>query len=216
MDMIINLNTLIKEKNKRAWTQGHLAEVCGLSLRTIQRIEKSGVASHETIQALASVFEISIEELITQESHQKMEPKPTVTSQEKLGFINYFSILMNGKRIAVIGLILIMSYLGLLLITYFFGGPGIKIDGITLMPKNHNSNITLYYISSILSFFTLLPGIILLSISQKFYKFNKAWSYWIILVASIAFVIANIKIGIFVLIWIALMINWFAKKQNAN
>lgn len=70
MDMIINLNKLITEKNKRAWTQGHLAEVCGLSLRTIQRLEKTGVASHETIKALASVFEISIEELLCQEPKQ--------------------------------------------------------------------------------------------------------------------------------------------------
>lgn len=50
---------LIKElRNGRSWTQDQLAAVAGLSLRTIQRIEKEGVCSLESRQALASVFEI--------------------------------------------------------------------------------------------------------------------------------------------------------------
>lgn len=42
----------------KGWTQQDLAEFCDVSVRTIQRVEKSGIASLETTLALASVFEV--------------------------------------------------------------------------------------------------------------------------------------------------------------
>lgn len=55
---------LIKsERQNRAWSQEHLAHVAGLGLRTIQRIEKTGSASFESAQALASVLSIPLHEL---------------------------------------------------------------------------------------------------------------------------------------------------------
>ncbi len=51
-------------REQKAWSQSHLAEVSGLSLRTIQRIEKEGSASQESVQALASVFETNASELL--------------------------------------------------------------------------------------------------------------------------------------------------------
>lgn len=57
-------NDLVKsERRKRAWSQEHLANACDLGLRTIQRIEKTGAASYESIKALASVFELGVEDL---------------------------------------------------------------------------------------------------------------------------------------------------------
>jgi len=64
MEMKLNINALIQEREKRAWTQSHLAELCNLSLRTIQRIEKSGVSSKESASALASVYELELEKLV--------------------------------------------------------------------------------------------------------------------------------------------------------
>lgn len=49
------------EKN---WTQQHLADVCDLSMRTIQRVEKDGVASNETVSAYASIFELNSSDII--------------------------------------------------------------------------------------------------------------------------------------------------------
>lgn len=46
------------------WSQDHLAQVSGLGLRTIQRIETRGSASQESIKALASVFEVKPEDLV--------------------------------------------------------------------------------------------------------------------------------------------------------
>jgi transcriptional regulator with XRE-family HTH domain len=48
------------QREQRAWSQEHLAEVTGLGLRTIQRIEKTGTASYESALALAAVFEIDV------------------------------------------------------------------------------------------------------------------------------------------------------------
>ncbi len=45
------------------WTQQHLANCCGVSLRTIQRIEKHSSASMETMMSLCSVFAVPRERL---------------------------------------------------------------------------------------------------------------------------------------------------------
>lgn len=49
----------------KCWSQDELAAASGLSVRTIQRVEKSGTASLETIKALASVFSLSPDKLQT-------------------------------------------------------------------------------------------------------------------------------------------------------
>ena len=49
----------VKElRRERSWSQEQLAELSGLSLRTIQRIESSGKGGCGSIRALASAFEI--------------------------------------------------------------------------------------------------------------------------------------------------------------
>jgi DNA-binding XRE family transcriptional regulator len=56
---------LIKsERLKRAWSQEQLAQVSGLGIRTVQRIETGGNASLETVKALAAVLELPIETLL--------------------------------------------------------------------------------------------------------------------------------------------------------
>ena len=52
-----------KLRQERGWSQEDLAEMSGLSVRTIQRIENGGRASLETLKCLAAVFETSIPEL---------------------------------------------------------------------------------------------------------------------------------------------------------
>ena len=63
MEMKINPKVVKLQRQNRAWSQNHLAQTSGLSLRTVQRIEKTGSASLDSIQALASVFEIGVLEL---------------------------------------------------------------------------------------------------------------------------------------------------------
>jgi transcriptional regulator with XRE-family HTH domain len=63
MDMRVDPKRIRAERERRAWSQEHLATVSGLGLRTIQRIEKTGAASFESVRALAAVLEISVAEL---------------------------------------------------------------------------------------------------------------------------------------------------------
>lgn len=57
MEMSIDKSLVIAERNSRAWSQQQLAEISSLSLRTIQRIEKTGVSSKDSLQAISSAFD---------------------------------------------------------------------------------------------------------------------------------------------------------------
>ncbi len=59
----ICVDTLKKLRQDNGWSQDLLAKAAGLSLRTIQRVEKEGNASAETQLALAATFNVSPKEL---------------------------------------------------------------------------------------------------------------------------------------------------------
>lgn len=63
MDVKVDSKLIRLEREKRAWTQEHLAKAAGLSLRTIQRVERTGVASFESVRALAAVLGLSVTDL---------------------------------------------------------------------------------------------------------------------------------------------------------
>jgi len=52
-----------KLREDRAWPQEQLAEISGVSVRTIQRIEKGESAGYETVKALAAAFKMDSKEL---------------------------------------------------------------------------------------------------------------------------------------------------------
>ena len=56
----IHLRDLKKIRLERHWSQDQLAEMSGLSIRTIQRIENGENAGLESLKSLAAVFEINI------------------------------------------------------------------------------------------------------------------------------------------------------------
>ena len=63
MDMKVDSSYIKRERERRAWSQEHLAEVTGLGLRTIQRIEKTGAASYESARSLAAIFGVDVAKL---------------------------------------------------------------------------------------------------------------------------------------------------------
>ena len=63
MEMKVDPTYIREQRERRAWSQEHLAEVTGLGLRTIQRIEKTGTASYESARSLAAVFELDVADL---------------------------------------------------------------------------------------------------------------------------------------------------------
>ena len=56
----INLRDIKKMRLERHWSQDQLAEMSGLSIRTIQRIENGENAGLESLKSLGAVFEINI------------------------------------------------------------------------------------------------------------------------------------------------------------
>jgi len=68
MEVRVDSSRIRSEREHRGWSQGHLASVAGLSLRTIQRIEKTGFASFESVTALAAVYSLEVADLRAGES----------------------------------------------------------------------------------------------------------------------------------------------------
>lgn len=63
IEVKLNKEKLKKLRSIKCWSQEELASASGLSVRTIQRVEKNGTASLETTKALAAVFNITPDEL---------------------------------------------------------------------------------------------------------------------------------------------------------
>lgn len=93
--MKINVDLLKKLRKEKAWPQDQLSEISGLSLRTIQRIEKSGNASLESKKAIASAFGIKTNELDENENNS------AITDEEAENF--YFRVENGTKLTEVIG-----------------------------------------------------------------------------------------------------------------
>jgi transcriptional regulator with XRE-family HTH domain len=47
-------------RDGRGWSQEHLAEVAGIGLRTVQRIENGEKAARESVMALAAAFDVEV------------------------------------------------------------------------------------------------------------------------------------------------------------
>ena len=54
--MRIDADRLRQLREQRAWSQEQLAEIAGLSTRTVQRVERGERALHETRMALAAAL----------------------------------------------------------------------------------------------------------------------------------------------------------------
>ena len=60
----------IKELRKaKAWSQAHLANASGVSMRTIQRLERTGNCADETLLAIATALDIDVQFLTEGPSH---------------------------------------------------------------------------------------------------------------------------------------------------
>jgi len=93
----IGLRDIKKLRIERHWSQEQLAEMSGLSIRTIQRIESGENAGLESLKSLAAVFEIEIvdskkEEEINQ-IHKEEEYVQNLRGFYKLFFIALISLI---------------------------------------------------------------------------------------------------------------------------
>jgi len=87
----INLRDIKKLRLKRQWSQDQLAEMSGLSIRTIQRIEKGENAGLESLKSLAAVFEINIEDSDKKEEIEQIRKEEEYVQNLK-GFYKLLAI----------------------------------------------------------------------------------------------------------------------------
>lgn len=71
-----------KLRLQRGWSQEQLAQMSGLSVRTIQRIERGQKAGLESLKSLASVFEIDLSQL-HEETDMNENDKDNMTWEEQ-------------------------------------------------------------------------------------------------------------------------------------
>lgn len=92
---------LIKElRIGRGWTQQHLADAVGLSLRTIQRIEKTGATSIDTVAAFASVFEVERNQLT--KFRDLNDEKSTLSPQVLIGLSFVTGIICGAFSVIIL------------------------------------------------------------------------------------------------------------------
>lgn len=101
----------VKElRMEKAWTQAQLAEFSGLSLRTIQRIEKGHAATAESAKCLAAVFQVDVAALgLVQEIDEGQLSEEEKAELENIRKIRHFIVELIAYFI-IVPLICFASY----------------------------------------------------------------------------------------------------------
>lgn len=92
MNMNISGENVKRLRLERGWTQEQLAALSGRNVRTIQRVEKSGICDLETRSALAAVFQVDAIQL---DGAKKIEQAKAPEGDDFL----YYSRLTTGNDI---------------------------------------------------------------------------------------------------------------------
>ena len=99
-----------KLRLQRGWSQDQLAQLSGLSIRTIQRIERGKKAGLESLKSLAAVLEVQVADLV-QETEMGSD---NAISEEQKKAIEYVRDIKGfyshlASYVVVIGLLLIAN-----------------------------------------------------------------------------------------------------------
>jgi len=99
-----------KLRLKNGWSQSQLAEMAGVTTRTIQRIEQGHRPSMETSKALASVFEVDLNLLIPEDTQMQNENELKADEQQALLYAKrmkeFYEFLITYLALAVVFLVL--------------------------------------------------------------------------------------------------------------
>lgn len=98
-----------KLRLQHGWSQEQLAELTGLSVRTIQRIERGQNPSVESLKVMAAVFEVDFSAL--REAHMASAVDRNVSADEALAFAKVRKI--KGFYMHVAEYVLIISFLAI-------------------------------------------------------------------------------------------------------
>ncbi len=145
---------IIQLKRERAWSQAQLAEIASLSIRTIQRAEKLGSCSYETLLAIASAFDIDVRELTALSTKIKKTP----ANEVKIFGMKIQTHRLNYRKSFLLGIIIMLPAV------YFLVANVLKYNfGISFMHDSLNilySNESVFRIFNSISPFIFLGGLL--------------------------------------------------------
>lgn len=82
--------SIMERRTRQGWTQEQLAQHSGLSVRTIQRIERGNAATLESLKCLAAVFETDVSTLMQEQTVTASDtPETIIFDQAELEAIEY-------------------------------------------------------------------------------------------------------------------------------
>jgi len=111
--------TIRQRRTEKGWSQLQLAEFAGVSLRTIQRVEKGKTPTIETLKSLAAVFEIDFNELVDVDSFSEIDESKL--NQDELGELEHIRGVQRFLRDLGIFLLSIPVVLGFNMLDHFNG-----------------------------------------------------------------------------------------------
>src|SRR6202046_82588 len=101
-----------KLRLQRGWSQEQLAELSGLSVRTIQRLERGQTASVESLKALGAAFEMDFSDLKEPEMDTPMSATPmsqSIRADEALALAHVRKL--KGFYIHLVIYVIVISFL---------------------------------------------------------------------------------------------------------
>ena len=104
-------------RDRRGWSQEHLAEVAGIGLRTVQRIENGEKAARESVMALAAAFGVDVAALT-------VDAEAEAAKAERKG---------KAREVAALRLSVVVHLAGYLFGMMVFAGIGLGVGDTTLM-----------------------------------------------------------------------------------
>ena len=114
LDSVVHLDTagnnmiVRKLRLQRGWSQEQLAEMTGLSARTIQRIERGQKPSLESARAMAAVFEVDLSTFDLGEPQMNEKVIVTEDEQAALAYVKQLKEFYNHALIFTIFTIIIL------------------------------------------------------------------------------------------------------------
>ncbi len=102
-----------KHRLDRGWSQEQLAELSGLSVRTIQRIERGQTPSLETLKSLAAAFDLDVSDLSMEPAMNLEKEKMTAEEERAIVYVRDIKGFYTHLAIyaVVIALLIVLNFI---------------------------------------------------------------------------------------------------------
>ena len=121
MDMSVDREFVRRRRLDKSWSQETLADEAGVSLRTVQRVEADGVASHRSCRAIADALGVDPADMRHRGAPNPQQVRPSARSFE-IASPWGFALLRTAQALTVSVLWLVMAFVALNAFIVLIGG----------------------------------------------------------------------------------------------